>query len=183
MILFKYLISFSFLKLTVDSPSMHPAGFMPILDIQVRTEDDKIIHKFYKKEVSNSRVILNNSAMPMKVKRITCVQEAQEHPERHGLVREERHPVGISMDTQSSSDMTSFSVELKATRPIALPQTQLRLPCTETDIGTDPAGDKRSCWARQPGIDQQTLLPSSPPPQGENWPVGSRRWWTKKGNA
>ena len=54
---------------------MHPAGFMPILDIQVRTEDDKIIYKFYKKEVSNSRVILNNSAMPMKVKRITCVQE------------------------------------------------------------------------------------------------------------
>ena len=53
--LFKYLISFSFLKLTVDSPSMHPAGFMPILDIQVRTEDGKIVYKFYKKEVSNSR--------------------------------------------------------------------------------------------------------------------------------
>ena len=47
--------SVSFLKLTVDSPSMHPAGFMPILDIQVRTEDDKIVYKFYRKEVSNSR--------------------------------------------------------------------------------------------------------------------------------
>ena len=28
-------------------------------------------------------------------------QEAQEHPERHGLVREERHPVGISMVSPS----------------------------------------------------------------------------------
>ena len=58
--------SVSFLELTVDSPSMHQSGFMPILDIQVKTEIDKIVYKFYKKEVSNFRVILNSSAMPMK---------------------------------------------------------------------------------------------------------------------
>ena len=58
--------SVSFLELIVDSPSMHQSGFMPILDIQVKTEIDKIVYKFYKKEVSNFRVILNSSAMPMK---------------------------------------------------------------------------------------------------------------------
>ena len=65
--------SVSFLKLTVDSPSLHPSGFMPILDLQIKTENNQIIYKFYKKEVSNNLVILNKSAMPMpmKVKRIT----------------------------------------------------------------------------------------------------------------
>ena len=58
--------SVSFLELTVDSLSMHQSGFMPILDIQVKTKNDKIVYKFYKKEVSNFRVILNSSAMPMK---------------------------------------------------------------------------------------------------------------------
>ena len=62
--------SVSFLKLTVDSPSLHPSGFMPILDL----ENNQIIYKFYKKEVSNNLVILNKSAMPIKVKRITYIQ-------------------------------------------------------------------------------------------------------------
>ena len=64
--------SVSFRKLTVDSPSLHPSGFMPILDLQIKTENNQIIYEFYKKEVSNNLVILNKSAMPMKVKRITC---------------------------------------------------------------------------------------------------------------
>ena len=44
---------------------------MPILDL----ENNQIIYKFYKKEVSNNLVILNKQCpMPMKVKRITCIQ-------------------------------------------------------------------------------------------------------------
>ena len=65
--------SVSFLKLTVDSPSLHPSGFMLILDLQIKT-NNKIIYKFYKKEVSNNLVILNKLAMPKKVKRITCIE-------------------------------------------------------------------------------------------------------------
>ena len=41
----------------------------------MKTENDTIIYKFYKKDVSNPRVILENSAMLMKVKWFTCVQE------------------------------------------------------------------------------------------------------------
>ena len=53
---------------------LHPSGFMLILDLQIKT-NNKIIYKFYKKEVSNNLVILNKLAMPKKVKRITCIQE------------------------------------------------------------------------------------------------------------
>ena len=85
---------------------MHPAGFMAILDIHVKTENDKIIYKFYKKEVSNSRVILNNSAMPMKVKRITCVQE---------VIRRLRNPQR-NMDWSVKRDiMSEFSWSLHLT--------------------------------------------------------------------
>ena len=87
--------SVSFLKLTVDSPSLHTTGYMPILDLQIKTENNQIIYKFYKKEVSNTRVILNSSAMPTKIKRITCIQEAQEHSEELRLVYQERNPVRV----------------------------------------------------------------------------------------
>ena len=46
----------SFLILTVDSPSLHPSGFMPILDLQIKTENNQIVYEFYKKEVSNNLV-------------------------------------------------------------------------------------------------------------------------------
>ena len=59
----------------MDSPSLHPSGFMPILDLQIKTENNQIIYKFYKKKVSNNLVILNKSKIPAKVKRITCIQE------------------------------------------------------------------------------------------------------------
>ena len=48
---------------------------MPRLDLQVQTVNNKIIHKFYKKPVSNPFLMLENSAMPMKVKRNSLAQE------------------------------------------------------------------------------------------------------------
>ena len=51
------------------------SGWMPILDLQVQTVNNKIIHKFYKKPVSNPLLMLENSAMPMKVKRNSLAQE------------------------------------------------------------------------------------------------------------
>ena len=67
----------SFLKTTVDCPSYHndEGGFMPILDLQVKVINNKCIHKFYKKKVSNPLLLLESSAMPMKIKRNCMVQE------------------------------------------------------------------------------------------------------------
>ena len=37
---------YPFIKVTIDCPSMHESGFMPILDLQVRMVDKKVQHKF-----------------------------------------------------------------------------------------------------------------------------------------
>ena len=65
----------SFIQLTSDCPSLHPNGFMPLLDLQVRSVENKIQFKFYKKEVSNPLVIMKNSAMPFKIKRAALSSE------------------------------------------------------------------------------------------------------------
>ena len=48
---------------------------MPILDLQVRMENDHIEYKFYKKKVTTPYVIRAESAMPTKIKRASLVQE------------------------------------------------------------------------------------------------------------
>ena len=48
----------------------------PILCIKAKIESGKIIHVFYKKPLSNDRVILANSAMPHSTKMASMVNEA-----------------------------------------------------------------------------------------------------------
>ena len=48
---------------------------MPILDIQVKVENDKIIYKFYKKPMSSPLLMLEKSAMPRRIKRNTLAEE------------------------------------------------------------------------------------------------------------
>ena len=54
-----------FIQLT----SSNPSGFMPLLDIQVKVVDKKLIHTFYKKPVSNPILITKDSAMPFRTKK------------------------------------------------------------------------------------------------------------------
>ena len=63
---------FEFLNVKIDCPSLHEDGFMPIL---AKIESGKIVYIFYKKPLSNDRVILANSAMPHNVKMATMVNE------------------------------------------------------------------------------------------------------------
>ena len=64
-------------KLTVDCPSMNTnnQNFMPILDIQVKVVKNQIEYRFYKKSMSNHRVMLARSAMPPNIKRNSLAQE------------------------------------------------------------------------------------------------------------
>ena len=64
-----------FTSLTVDCPSLNQDGFMPILDLKVKCEDNKIVTKFFKKEMANHLVMLARSAMPPNIKRNALVQE------------------------------------------------------------------------------------------------------------
>ena len=49
---------------------------MPILDLKAKMEFGKVVYVFYKKPLSNDRVILASSAMPHNVKMATMVNEA-----------------------------------------------------------------------------------------------------------
>ena len=63
-------------RIEVETPSAHPTGWMPFLDLQLRIASDKSIDwKFYKKSMSSKYFILNRSAVPAKVKRASLAQE------------------------------------------------------------------------------------------------------------
>ena len=66
----------NYIRLTVDTPSSHPSGWMPILNIQVKVENNKIVYKWFRKEMSNYLLLLANSAMPERTKRECLVQYA-----------------------------------------------------------------------------------------------------------
>ena len=66
-----------FLQVTIDCPSNHQSGFMPMLDVQVKmSEQNRVIYKFYKKPISSKKVILANSALPANVKRASLTEGA-----------------------------------------------------------------------------------------------------------
>ena len=65
-----------YLQMEIDFPSNHPSGWMPILDLEVRMAADKTVDwKWYRKPTASRYTILNRSAMPAPVKRITLVQQ------------------------------------------------------------------------------------------------------------
>ena len=64
------------IRLTMDCPSNQNDGWMPLLDIKARVDErGKIIHKFYKKNISSKYCILERSAHSKKIKRETLIQE------------------------------------------------------------------------------------------------------------
>ena len=54
---------------------MNESGWMPLLDLQVMVKNNKILFKFFKKSMSSKYVMMQSSAMPMKIKRNALVQE------------------------------------------------------------------------------------------------------------
>ena len=64
-----------YLKFTVDSPSNHPDGWMPVLDLKVTVQGNQIQHAHYRKPMCDRRLIIERSAHPTRVKRLTAVCE------------------------------------------------------------------------------------------------------------
>ena len=65
-----------FTSFKTDCPSANDSGWMPLLDIQSRVEpDNRIVWKYYEKDVTSPFTILNTSALPQKVKRRSLIQE------------------------------------------------------------------------------------------------------------
>ena len=64
-----------FIKVSVDCPSNHEDGFLPILDLKTRIFMNKVDYRFYKKKMSNRMTIMASSALLPNVKRATMTNE------------------------------------------------------------------------------------------------------------
>ena len=66
------------IKFEIDYPGNHKSGKIPILDIQAsmnKEKENKIEFEFYEKPTKNKFVILSDSAIPSKQKRIILTQD------------------------------------------------------------------------------------------------------------
>ena len=59
----------------IDCPSVNPDNKVPILDLKVGVQGDKIIYEHYRKPCASYSLIMANSAMPDHDKRVCLVQE------------------------------------------------------------------------------------------------------------
>ena len=64
-----------FIKVSVDCPSNHEDGFLPILDLKTRIVMNKVEYRFFKKKMSNRMTIMASSELPPNVKRATMTNE------------------------------------------------------------------------------------------------------------
>ena len=65
----------NFIEVEIDYPSAHNYKYMPILDIEVKMENNKVMYRYYRKKIANSMVVHFNSAMPRNMKRTTLSNE------------------------------------------------------------------------------------------------------------
>ena len=63
------------IQLTIDTPSLHSNGRLPVLDLEVFLIQNKIHFSFYKKPMSNPQVIQYTSAISNRIKRDSLLQE------------------------------------------------------------------------------------------------------------
>ena len=107
----------SFIKVTYDCPGLNSNGLVPILDVNIRMEwqeeevegvgsvkMQQIVFRFYQKPMNSPYVIMANSAMPMKVKVTTMVQE---------VIRRLRNMSKWVKREGVQEEMTKFCVKMK----------------------------------------------------------------------
>ena len=62
-------------QFTGDSPSLNKSGKMPLLDLQVLVDNNKLWFEHYRKPMANPLLMMNISAMPDIMKRMALTQE------------------------------------------------------------------------------------------------------------
>ena len=63
------------IQMTYDTPSQNSSKMMPVLDLQVWCEENKLLFKFYEKPVSSQFVIHRDSALSWNVKKVSLAGE------------------------------------------------------------------------------------------------------------
>ena len=126
-----------FIKVSVDCPSNHPDGFLPILDLKTRMVNNRVDYRFFKKPQSSRMTIMASSALPPNVKRATMTNE---------VLRRLRNtwrelPWSVFADTISefSNDMKNMGYnEGFRSKVIQAALTGYRRQCQLADTGARP---------------------------------------------
>ena len=63
------------ITITFESPSLNVDGKMPVLDMKLWCQDNYVQHVFYKKEMTSSKTIDRQSALPWTTKKISLTIE------------------------------------------------------------------------------------------------------------
>ena len=63
------------IQVTVDTPERSEDGRLPVLNLKVWMDENKVVHSFYKKKVSSPFTILKRSAIAYSIKKSTIFQE------------------------------------------------------------------------------------------------------------
>ena len=127
------------LEFTVDYPSNHKSGKMPVLDLEVgvnKNEQNKIEFEFYEKPSKNKKVILSDSAIPSKQKRTILTQEC--------LRRLRNTQVELGKDVQIKH-LNNFMVKMRNSGYSALYRKQIlssAINAFEKMVKDDQAGVK-----------------------------------------
>ena len=74
------------IQFTGDCPSLNESGKMPLLDLQVWVDSNKLMYEHYRKPMANPLLMMEISAMPATMKRTALTQEVvrirrNTHPE------------------------------------------------------------------------------------------------------
>ena len=94
-----------FIKVSVDCPSNHQDGFLPILDLKTRMTNNKVDYRFFKKEMSSRMTIMASSALPPNVKRATMTMTNEVLWRLRNTRRDLPWPVFADTISEFSNDM------------------------------------------------------------------------------
>ena len=64
------------IEVEIDFPSKHPSKMLPILDMEMGMNENKVQYMFYRKPMANKYTMMANSAVSERVKRSTMTNEA-----------------------------------------------------------------------------------------------------------
>ena len=119
-----------FISVTVDCPSNHEDGYLPILDLKTRIINNEVEYRFFKKPSSSRITIMASSALPPNVKRATLTNE---------VLRRLRNTKRGLPFTEYSNDMKNMGYnESFRAKVIQAALTGYRKQCSLADMGAQP---------------------------------------------
>ena len=148
---------------------------MPILDLKAKMDSGKIIYVFYKKPLSNDRVILANSAMPHNVKMATMVNEAIRRlrntsrslpwKTKADILTRFSNDLRISGYNQQFREKVISRARSQASRDNARPRTMAGPRYTDPGAIREMREERRNLLPKNHGSGQHTMWWDSFPPQ------------------